>query len=139
MIGSTGTDRHLLDALAAAVDALDPAPASLAVRAWAALGERSDATPMPVLADSVVDEVSGGTRELVFGGLDLRLSRAVGGLRVHGVVRGAAVVVVRWPGGSARTVVDAVGRFGVERVPFGPVRCVVRRAGRDHATPWVVA
>lgn len=139
MIGVACGDRRLLDALAALVDALDPAPASVAAGARSALGERTDAVPLGLRSDSVFADPPGGPRRLAFRGLDLRLSPAEGGLRVSGVAAVGTFAVVRWPGGSVTSAVDRAGWFHVERVPFGPIRCVLRSAGRDHATPWFVA
>jgi hypothetical protein len=132
------TDRELLDALALVVDDLDPMPRALVARAWSALVERTDAVTARLLSDSVhVDP--GRPRRLVFAGLDLRLDPVAGGLRVTGSARAGALVVARWPGGQVTAQVDEVGRFHVDRVPFGPVRFVLRGVGRDHATPWFVA
>lgn len=137
----TMTDRELLDALALVVDDLDPMPGPLLARARSALVERADAVTSRLLSDSVhVDP--GLPRRVVFAGLDLRLDRVAGGLRVTGSARAGAVVVARWPGGRVTAVVDQAGRFHLERVPFGPVRFVLRgvdASGRDHATPWFVA
>ncbi|MFE9744637.1 hypothetical protein ACFYOT_07025 [Saccharothrix saharensis] len=132
-------DRALLDALAAVVDRFDPTPEHVAVRARAALGERTDAVPLRLLSDSVFLDRPGGPRRVTFSGLDLRLSRDGGGVRVSGWARFGAFAVVRWPGGSVTSALDEAGWFHVERVPFGPVRCVLRGAGRDHATPWFAA
>lgn len=132
-------DRALLDALAAVVDRFDPTPERVAVRARAAFGERTDAVPLRLLSDSVFVDRPDGPRRLTFRGLDLRLSRDGDGLRISGSAGVGAFAVVRWPGGSAMSALDAAGWFHVERVPFGPVRCVLRGAGRDHATPWFVA
>ncbi|MFJ6670859.1 hypothetical protein ACIQMJ_07100 [Actinosynnema sp. NPDC091369] len=132
-------DRALLDALAAVVDGLDPTPEHVAVRARTALGERTDAVPLRLLSDSVFADPPGGPRRMAFNGLDLRLSPGGGAVRVSGSARVGSVAVVRWPGGSAVSALDAAGWFHVERVPFGPVRCVLRGAGPDHATPWFVA
>ena len=132
------TDRELLDALALVVDDRDPMPRALVARAWSALVERTDAVTARLLSDSVhVDP--GRPRRLVFAGLDLRLDRVAGGLRVTGSARAGALVVARWPGGQETAQVDEIGRFHVDRVPFGPVRFVLRGVGRDHATPWFVA
>ncbi|XVS64141.1 hypothetical protein ACQPYE_38830 [Actinosynnema sp. CA-299493] len=140
------TDRELLDALALVVDALDPMPGPLAARACSALVERTDAVTLGLSSDSVHVEPHGMARRMAFTGLDLRLSRVAGGLDVTGTARvGAlvgALVVARWPGGQVTAEVGAAGRFHVGRVPFGPVRFVLRGAGasgRDHATPWFVA
>jgi hypothetical protein len=132
-------DRALLDALAAAVDRFDPMPRRVAVRARAALAERTDAVPLRLLSDSVFVDPPGGPRRVTFNGLDLRLTRDGGGVRVSGSARLGAFAVVRWPGGSVTSALDAAGWFYVERVPFGPVRCVLRGGGPDHATPWFVA
>ncbi|MFI9007030.1 hypothetical protein ACIGNX_07365 [Actinosynnema sp. NPDC053489] len=142
------TDRGLLDALAALVEALDPTPAAVVVRARAALVERSDAVELPLLSDSVhAGSVHTGVgragpaapRRLAFDGLDVRLDPVAGGLGVAGFVRAGALVLARWPGGEVASAVDGTGRFRVGRVPFGPVRFVVRGAGRERATPWFVA
>lgn len=144
------TDRELLDALALLVDDLDPMPAPLAARAWSALAERTDAVTLRLLCDSVHVERRGTPRRLAFAGLDprldlrldLRLDRVAGGSEVAGLARVGALVVARWPGGQVPAEVDRTGRFHVGRVPFGPVRFVLRGAdpsGRDHATPWFVA
>ena len=133
------TDRELLDALAVVVDCLDPIPESLVVRARSALAERTDAATLRLLSDSVHVEPRGGTRRVTFAGLELRLDRVDGGLRVTGLAQGGSVAVVRWPGDEGAAVVGPDGWFRVERVPFGPVRCVLRGVGRDRATPWFVA
>jgi len=140
------TDRDLLDALALVVDELDPMPGSLLARAWSALVERADAVTLRLSSDSVHVEPPGAPRRLAFAGLDvrldLRLDDVADGLDVTGSVRAGTLVVARWPGGQATAEVDRTGRFDVGRVPFGPVRFVVRGAGasgRDHATPWFVA
>ncbi len=136
---STRTDRELLDALAAVVDRLDPTPDSLVGWARSALGERGDAVGLRPLADSVHGDPPGAPRQLAFTGLDLRLDRVTGGLRVTGLARFGTLASVRWPGDEVAAVVGPAGWFHVARVPFGPVRCVLRGAGRDHATPWFVA
>jgi hypothetical protein len=135
------SDRDLLDALALLVDDLDPTPESVAVRARSALVERSssEVITLRLLSDSV--HAPGRTRELAFTGLDLRFDPVVGGWEVTGPARAGTSVVARWPGGQVTAAVSA-GRFHVERVPFGPVRFVLRGAdasGRDHVTPWFVA
>jgi hypothetical protein len=137
-------DRELLDALAHLVDDLDPTPEALAVRAHAALVERTDAAALRLLSDSVrVDPPGmrgrGGTRRVTFTGLDLRLDHLAGGLHVTGLTRAGVVAVARWPGGQVTAAVDEAGWFHVERVPFGPVRFVLRGTSRDQATPWFVA
>lgn len=133
------TDRDLLDALARLIDALDPAPEAVAVRARSAFGERTDAACLRLRSDSVHVDPSGGTRRVAFSGLDLRLGLVVGGWDVTGVARAGTAVVARWPGGAVTAAVDQLGRFRVGRVPFGPVRFVLRDAGRERATPWFVA
>ena len=137
------SDRELLDALALLVDDLDPTPESVSARARSALAERADAVTLRLSSDSVhVEPACGGPRKLTFAGLDLRLDRVTGGLDVTGSARGARLVVARWPGGQVTAEVDGTGRFHVGRVPFGPVRFVLRGAdpsGRDRATPWFVA
>jgi hypothetical protein len=138
-LGFACTDRELLDALALVVDVLDPIPESLVAWAWSALAERADAVALRLLSDSVHVEPRGGARRVVFAGLVLRLDRVDGGLSVTGFAPGAAVAVLRWPGDGVAAAVGADGSFHVERVPFGPVRCVLRGAGRDRATPWFVA
>lgn len=137
-------DRELLDALAHLVDDLDPTPDAITAQARAALAERTDAAPLRLLADSVrVDPPGmrgrGCARRLAFTDLDLRFDHVAGGLHVTGLAREATLAVARWPGGRAAAAVDAAGWFHVERVPFGPVRFVLRRPGRDRATPWFVA
>ncbi|ROP39666.1 hypothetical protein [Saccharothrix texasensis] len=144
MIGlkHASTDRELLDALAQLVDDLDPMPVSLAARACSALGERTDALTLAPSFDSVRVEPLGTARRMAFAGLDLRLSPAAGGLDVTGTAAVGALVVARWPGGQVTAEVDAAGRFHVGRLPFGPVRFVLRgvdASGREHATPWFVA
>lgn len=138
-LGFVCTDRELLDALAVVVDVLDPIPESLVAWAWSALAQRTGAAPLRSLSDSVHVEPRGGARRLAFAGLTLRLDRVDGGLSVTGSAPGAAVAVVRWPGSEVAAVVGPDGWFHVERVPSGPVRCVLRGAGRDRATPWFVA
>ncbi|MFD0199399.1 MULTISPECIES: hypothetical protein [Saccharothrix] len=133
------TDRELLDALARLIDVLDPAPEAVAVRARWAFGERTDAARLQLRSDSIRVDPSGGTRRLTFTGLDVRLGLVVGGWDVTGVARGGTAVGVRWPGGGVTAAVDEVGRFRLGRVPCGPVRFVLRGAGREHVTPWFVA
>lgn len=134
-LGFACTDRELLDALAVLVDVLDPIPESLVAWAWSALAERTDEAAVRLLSDSA----RGGARRLTFTGLALRLDRVDGGSSVTGSAPGAAVAVVRWQGDEVAAAVGPDGWFHVERVPSGPVRCVLRGAGRDRATPWFVA
>ncbi|WP_158846960.1 hypothetical protein [Saccharothrix deserti] len=140
------TDRELLDSLAHLVDDLDPTPETLAAKAQRALRERTDAAAMRLLSDSVRGAPPGmrgrgGTRTLTFTDLDLRLDHVTGGLHATGLVRAGTgtLAVARWPGGQVTAAIDPAGWFHVERLPFGPVRFVLRGAGRDHATPWFVA
>ncbi|ONI82431.1 hypothetical protein ALI22I_40805 [Saccharothrix sp. ALI-22-I] len=138
------TDRELLDTLAHLVDDLDPTPRTLAAQAQCALNERTDAATMRLVADSVRTAPPGmrgrgGTRTLTFTDLDLRLDHVRGGLHATGLARAGTLAVVRWPGGQVTAAIDPAGWFHVERVPFGPVRFVLRGTGRDHATPWFVA
>ncbi|WP_367134487.1 hypothetical protein [Saccharothrix sp. HUAS TT1] len=138
------TDREVLDAIARLVDELDPAPATLADRARAALAERTGAAPLRLLSDSAEGEEPGmrgcgGGRRLRFTGLHLRLDHVAGGLQVTGLAVGASLVVARRPGGEVAVEVDEAGWFHLDRVPSGPVRFVLRGAGCEHATRWFVA
>lgn len=139
-------DRDLLDTLAHLIDDLDPTPEGLTAQAQRALTERGDASAMRLLTDSVrVDPPGmrgrGGTRTLTFTGLALRLDQVAGGLHVTGLARvgTGTSAVVRRPGGQVAVALDEAGWFHVDRIPFGPVRFVLRGSGRDHATPWFVA
>jgi hypothetical protein len=137
-------DRELLDALAHLVDDLDPTPETLAAQAQAALRERTDATALRLLTDSARVDPPGmrgrcGTRTLTFAGLDVRLDHVTGGVHATGLARAGTHAVARWPGGQVTVAIDEAGWFHVERVPFGPVRFVLRGGGRERATPWFVA
>jgi hypothetical protein len=84
----------------------------------------------------------GSARQLTFEAGDLTIELEVGGA-ARGVVgqlspAQPASIELRHDGGSAFVDSDALGRFGIERVPDGPVSLRLQQAGGGRvATDWV--
>ena len=152
----------LIVALSCLLRRADPVP--LAVRAAAeaaanvvAASSDFDLGALRLLGDSALDGALIGVPSLRAAGLrDTRLLSFAGSgasvevelaevrprrLRLLGLVSPAdgGEVVVRWPSGSARSTVDAAGRFRAEDVPAGPLSLVLRQGGGPPlATDWLI-
>ncbi len=138
-------DATLTNILRAMSGTLDPVPDQLTTTAVAAYSSRTiDKELASLTYDSLVDDapatrVPGGGRHLSFVGRHLSVEVDVGndGLAGHLVPPAAAVVDVRWPGGSTSVCADDLGDFSVPPIPPGPVSLCCQRRPSGETSPTV--
>jgi hypothetical protein len=135
------------------VTRMDPVPEPVRAAArGSAAWQTIDSELAELVYDSVVDDElvgmrgSGGSRQLTFHapGLTVELEVDSSDRRLQGqiVPPREAEVEIRHPAGSTTVRSDALGHFGLDRLPAGPVS--LRWAGGDVAggtgttTDWVV-
>lgn len=137
-------DRELLAELASLLDRVDPVPARLYKKAYAAVAPiRTERLHSDV--DTRVAELPGvrgqGTeRVLRFNGDSLTVQLMVSGteagtLRILGVISPETHhrITARWPDGSTSATVEEHGRFLLTSIPCGPVRLEIDDLAR---TEW---
>ena len=127
----------------------DRVPAGVVTAAKAAFAWRNVDEELAALVYDSADETAqlagvrgGSARQLTFSADGLTIELEVGG-SARGVVgqlvpAQAASIEVRHEAGSSFVASDDLGRFGIERVPDGPVSLRLRAAGGGRiATDWV--
>jgi hypothetical protein len=137
------------DELSRAVMAHDRVPDDVVGAAKASFAWRSVDDELAALVYDSADDTpalvgvrGGSARQLTFEAGELTIELEVGGA-TRGVVgqlspAQAASIEFRHDGGSAFVDTDALGRFGIERVPDGPVSLRLLPAGGGRvATDWV--
>lgn len=156
----------LLAELASLLRGADPVPPAVRAAAEAAMDVVAswrdlDRGTLQLLGDSVLSGTAAGAPSLRAGGLRSTgmarmlsfagpdVSMEVGltemrprRLRLLGLVApegGGAEVVIRWPSGLARIMVDAAGRFRAEDVPAGPLSLALHLSvGPPLVSDWLI-
>jgi hypothetical protein len=137
------------DELSRVVFARDRVPADVVGAAKACFAWRNVDEELAALVYDSADETpaltgvrGGSARQLTFEADELTIELEVGGA-ARGVVgqlvpAQPASIELRHGGGSAFVDTDDLGRFGIERVPEGPVSLRLQPAGGGRvATDWV--